>query len=162
MQYDYPRSIHYSDFLNFLNFYLMLFFCSGILSRTILYLVIMSSWDLNGLRFVRLLLFSMILTVITNTGQIFCSMSFYWLECVWCFSHDLTRVMVWEEDHRNKVPFSSLKLYSYWECNKTLVCEHNSFQKHACSPKHLCIKANSPIRNNGNSDDSFCNPEIFI
>ena len=29
--------------------------------------------------------------------------------------------------------------------SKTLVCEHNSFQKHACSPKHSYIKVN--VRN---------------
>ena len=28
------------------------------------------------------------------------------------------------------------------EYSKTLVCEHNSFWKHACNPKHLYIKAN--------------------
>jgi hypothetical protein len=39
----------------------------------------------------------------------------------------------------------------------TLVCEHNSFQKRARNPKHSYIKANFPIRNNGNSDDSFQN-----
>ena len=38
--------------------------------------------------------------------------------------------------------------------SKTLVCEHNSFWKHACNPKHLYIKANFPIRKNGNADDS--------
>ena len=26
--------------------------------------------------------------------------------------------------------------------SKTLVCKYNSFQKHACNPKHLCIKMN--------------------
>jgi hypothetical protein len=39
----------------------------------------------------------------------------------------------------------------------TLVCEHNSLRKRACNPKHSYIKANFPIRNNGNSDDSFQN-----
>ena len=27
-----------------------------------------------------------------------------------------------------------------WEYSKTLVCEHNSFWKHACNPKHLYIR----------------------
>jgi hypothetical protein len=39
----------------------------------------------------------------------------------------------------------------------TLVCEHNSFRKRARNPEHSYIKANFPIRNNGNSDDSFQN-----
>jgi hypothetical protein len=39
----------------------------------------------------------------------------------------------------------------------TLVCEHNSFQKRARNPKHSYIKANFPIRNNRNSDDSLQN-----
>ena len=33
-------------------------------------------------------------------------------------------------------PSEAKKSYS-----KTLVCEHNLFQKHACNPKHLYIKA---------------------
>ena len=44
----------------------------------------------------------------------------------------------------------------------TLVCKDNLFQKYACNPKHLYIKADFPIRNNGNSDDSFHDPKIFI
>ena len=43
--------------------------------------------------------------------------------------------------------------------SKTLVSKHNLFCKHACNPKHLYLKANFPIRNNGNSDDSFHNPK---
>ena len=46
--------------------------------------------------------------------------------------------------------------------SRTLVCKCNSFQKHACNPKDLYMKANFPIRDNGNSDDSFHNPKIFI
>ena len=45
---------------------------------------------------------------------------------------------------------------------KTLICEHNSFWKHAHNLKHLHIKVNFPKRNNGNSDDSFHSPKIFI
>ena len=46
--------------------------------------------------------------------------------------------------------------------SQTLVCEHNSFRKHACHPEHLCIKASFPVRNDGNSDDSSHKPKIFI
>ena len=45
---------------------------------------------------------------------------------------------------------------------KISACEHNSFQKHAGNPKHLNIKGNFPMRNHGNSDGSFHNPQIFI
>jgi hypothetical protein len=43
-------------------------------------------------------------------------------------------------------------LVKKWKSNGTLVCEHNLFRKRACNPKHSYIKANFPIRNNGNSD----------
>ena len=46
--------------------------------------------------------------------------------------------------------------------SKTLVYKHNLLQKHACNPKHLHIKANFPIRSNGNSGDFFHNPQVFI
>ena len=48
------------------------------------------------------------------------------------------------------------------EYSKTLVYDHNSVQKNSCNPKHLYIKANFLIKNNGNSDVSFYNPKIFI
>jgi hypothetical protein len=44
-----------------------------------------------------------------------------------------------------------------WKYSGTLVCEHNSFLKRARNPKHSYIKANFPIRNNANSDDSLQN-----
>jgi hypothetical protein len=40
-----------------------------------------------------------------------------------------------------------------WLYIGTLACEHNSFQKRTRNPKNSYIKANFPIRNNGNSDD---------
>ena len=46
--------------------------------------------------------------------------------------------------------------------SKTLAHDHNSFWKLAYNPKHLYIKVNFPLRNNGNSDDLFHNPKIFI
>jgi hypothetical protein len=39
----------------------------------------------------------------------------------------------------------------------TLACDHNSYRKRACNTKHSYIKSNSPLRNNGNLDDSFQN-----
>ena len=49
-----------------------------------------------------------------------------------------------------------------WMYNRTLVCKHNSFWKHASNPKHLYVEVNFPIGNNGNSEDSFHSPKIFI
>ena len=55
-----------------------------------------------------------------------------------------------------------LMVFAFCNYSKTLVCEHNSFQKHACNPKHLYIKVNFPIRNNGGDPGWFSRLSIWL
>ena len=52
-------------------------------------------------------------------------------------------------------------LYRKVRCSKTLVFEHNSFQKHACNPKHLYIKAFFLLGINEKRGTSKCSNKLL-